>query len=287
MIRLLESLRLWQKALLPIALCAMVATGLSAKLLLEMSDADKRYTKLLDRDAVATVWATRMNASAIELDRMALRGISNDAIDYAAERREIEALNAKFTERAQKTAAFLAGTPHAAKVPEFERAFASMLRVALEANKMSADGQKQDAIRNLRQNFDPMLTTMRLQLENFANAVLQEIQADSDQLTIDLQVNQRTAIYLIVGSVTAVLALGLWIALRGVVAPLKVLALNVGQLAEGKFDTQISGASRGDEIGGIARAIETFRATLLEAERRKAEQEAANQRTAEVENAPP
>ena len=105
--RLLESLRLWQKALIPIVLCALVAVGLSAKLLSALDTTSRDYNNLLDQEAEASVWATRMGATVIDLARVTWRAMADDSSDAATERRDIEVLLSVFTERAAKTRTLL------------------------------------------------------------------------------------------------------------------------------------------------------------------------------------
>ena len=76
------------------------------------------------------------------------------------------------------------------------------------------------------------------------------------------------------------LALSLWIVLRGVTGPLKRLAGTADALAVGQLDIPAPEQGRRDEVGAIARALETLRgaaqqARTLEAAARTAEQQAA------------
>ncbi len=61
--------------------------------------------------------------------------------------------------------------------------------------------------------------------------------------------------------------------MRGVGAPVRVLAGQIGRLAEGDTSLVIDGVARRDEIGIMARALEVFRASMIEAERLRLEQE--------------
>jgi len=68
-----------------------------------------------------------------------------------------------------------------------------------------------------------------------------------------------------------IVALSAVVVLRRVVRPLGRLAAEVGRLAEGELTTPASGATRDDEIGSVARAIETLRLRSLDARRLDAE----------------
>jgi len=51
-----------------------------------------------------------------------------------------------------------------------------------------------------------------------------------------------------------VLVLGLWISLRGIVAPIKALTATTAQLAGGELQIEVPGTWRGDDRGGRAGA---------------------------------
>lgn len=71
--RLLGSLKVWQKALLPLALCAMVAAGLSTKLIVELETTTTDYDHLIESEAPAAVWAARLNVTTMDLGRLLWR----------------------------------------------------------------------------------------------------------------------------------------------------------------------------------------------------------------------
>jgi methyl-accepting chemotaxis protein len=76
----------------------------------------------------------------------------------------------------------------------------------------------------------------------------------------------------------AVLALTLLFAAlmnRGVVRPLKALTAGMRRLADGDFSVVLPGLGRGDEIGEVAAAVETFKAKAVEKARREADEREA------------
>jgi len=86
-------------------------------------------------------------------------------------------------------------------------------------------------------------------------------------------------IILTLGMVLAGLALvmlGGFFAIRAwVVTPVRVLQETMGRLAGGNFQTNVDGLERRDEIGGMSRAVQTFKAAGLDKLRLEAEAEAA------------
>jgi methyl-accepting chemotaxis protein len=67
---------------------------------------------------------------------------------------------------------------------------------------------------------------------------------------------------------------------RGIVRPLRTLAAGMRRLAAGEFDILLPGLGRGDEIGEIAGAVETFKANAIEKGQRDVEEREAQARAA-------
>jgi methyl-accepting chemotaxis protein len=75
----------------------------------------------------------------------------------------------------------------------------------------------------------------------------------------------------ILGGLVLVLAVG-FVALRGwLVAPIKSLMKTMGQLAGGNYEARVTGLERRDEVGGMSRAVQTFKEAGLEKIRLEAE----------------
>lgn len=98
-----------------------------------------------------------------------------------------------------------------------------------------------------------------------------------DLLSSDLQTTRRTMQWVevqIVLSLSALVVLaGLagWLTTRSITRPLKRLNEVLRQLAKGRFDVEVSGADRVDEIGDIARSAVIFREGGIERLRLEAE----------------
>ena len=76
--------------------------------------------------------------------------------------------------------------------------------------------------------------------------------------------------------------LSLYISRSRVVRPISLMTSAMGELARGKFEVEIPGRERGDEIGAMAASVQVFKENGLEAQRLKAAQE-ENERRAQVE----
>ncbi len=274
MTRLLSSLRIWQKSLIPLVLCALVAIGLSAKLVMTLVETDRSYSMLVDEKAPAAVWASRMGATVVDLSRITWRSIADESADQAVERRDMAALLGQFRERADKTRALLGTNPLAAKTALFQQRFEALHRTTTQALVLSQAGKTAEAVSLLQTNFNQGLAELRQELLVFAEAIMVEAATLGGELTAQADVAKQQAIYLAAGSILAVLVLGLWMALKGVVAPVIELTATMSTLAGGKLNTDVPGTERGDELGTMARTVETFRQGLLQVEQLKSDQEA-------------
>ena len=77
------------------------------------------------------------------------------------------------------------------------------------------------------------------------------------------------------------LGIAMLIVLRGVTGPLRRLSGQASRLAEGQLDHLAEGAERGDEVGEIARGLETLRLAAQRARQLEAEVEQARAQAAE------
>ena len=92
--------------------------------------------------------------------------------------------------------------------------------------------------------------------------------------------------YCLIGLATLVLAGGLLFLTIRMVAqsikrPIVRLSQTMTHLAEGKTSVEVDAIDRGDEIGEMARAVETFKTSLIERERLEADRDRTNQEKAE------
>ena len=278
MSRLLASLRIWQKSLIPLVLCALVAAGLSVKLLVAKHTADLHYSDLIDKKAPAGVWATRMGASVIDLSRLTWRAVADSSADAATERRDLEALLSQFRERANRTGVLLEGHPLQSRVTTYQQRFEVVHGIALNALSMANAGNTAEGVALLQSSFNSTFAELRRDLLVFADDIMASAEVVANQLSAEAVENRQQAIYLATGSIIAVLLLGMWMAMKGVVAPVRALTATMDTLAGGKLNTDVPGTERGDELGTMAKSVETFRQGLLQVEQLKAEQEAQKAR---------
>ena len=210
MYRLLASLKIWQKALLPLALCALVAVGLCAKLLIAKQAADAEYTALVEQKSPAATWATRMGASVIDLSRLTWRSFGDSTADAAEERRQLDALLTQFRERATRTRTLLTDSAFSSRVAGYQQRFEALHTVALNAMALEQTGKGTEAVALLQASFNQPFATLRQDLVTFADDILAEAEAAGTRLSAEAAATQREAILVVSVSLALVILLGVW-----------------------------------------------------------------------------
>ncbi|HEY2009168.1 MAG TPA: methyl-accepting chemotaxis protein [Rhizomicrobium sp.] len=130
--------------------------------------------------------------------------------------------------------------------------------------------------------YNPARKKLDDELMSLRDIINQNTQAGSR----DLSSHSQSVVWLSAGIMLGGIVLGIilsWlIAQTGIVRPLAALSACMQTLAKGRYDIEVPGTGRKDELGGMAANVEVFRDNGKEAERLKAEQEEAKRR-AEVE----
>lgn len=106
---------------------------------------------------------------------------------------------------------------------------------------------------------------------------------ETDEATAFAELNKirLTAMSVIGGSVLIAILVSL-MAARRVTAPIQALRSVTNALAENDYDIDITGKSRGDELGDLARSLDSFRDKLKQADEAAAREVAASRQTAAV-----
>ena len=117
-----------------------------------------------------------------------------------------------------------------------------------------------------------LLKTIEDRLAGDLQALMQSIHAEATRALMMLAAAVAGAL---VACLVLVYAIG-----RSVARPVAGLTASMRELAEGRFDVVLEGIDRKDEIGEMARAVETFKLKAAEKARGEAEEKMANQRAA-------
>ncbi|AWJ83255.1 chemotaxis protein [Azospirillum sp. TSH58] len=264
-----QDFRIVNKVLLVIGLMAMLAVALSTNGLVRMGSLDQSYTNLINGEAKASLWLARGTSTLNETGRLLYTMISEAdparMRNLAEEIVRQEKLLDQRLDMAGKTLPSLA-----ADIAAAHQQTGAMSKIAEEVRSLTLGGKDQEAMAVMGKRYEPafldLLSRMRALLER----------ADKD---LDNAADMATAGYqdsrlwtMIAGAVGIVVCLGLAVLLtrRTIAGPIERLTGAMRALADGNLDTIVEGQGRGDEIGGMSRALQVFKDSAIEKRRLEA-----------------
>jgi methyl-accepting chemotaxis protein len=268
MLARLDRLPIAVKSLLPVLLLLLV---LGAALVLSfrtLHETDARYSDLVRRDAAGATEAARLNIVTLDLARAAWRVTAlADAAEAVTARREIEAMPQRIAELARTIAPAVAGTPREAEVAAIQQRFLEVQRAALRAVALVEQGQRADELALLRRDFAEAVVDLRGLNRKLTDEM--ERQAATASAAVTAEVARDVLWKGLAAGAAAVVALLLagWLAVVLVGRPVTRLAAATRAIAAGEQAAPLREASRGDEVGAMARALQGFAESLGEAAR--------------------
>ncbi|MGR3761760.1 methyl-accepting chemotaxis protein [Roseobacteraceae bacterium NS-SX3] len=120
---------------------------------------------------------------------------------------------------------------------------------------------------------------MPLSLPGFSWSLVME--TDASTAFAGVQEIRMMALMMIGAAVVAAIVVS-WIAARSVTRPVHALCEATNALSEEDYDSEIAGRGRGDELGELARSLDSFRGKLKAADAAAAREEQAARQTAAV-----
>ncbi|MBI3434803.1 MAG: MCP four helix bundle domain-containing protein, partial [Proteobacteria bacterium] len=241
---------------------------------------DHAYSKFLENDAQAWVLAPRLARNIYQTRYLMLRLIAEpDVEEMRKVEKEITSAfeeNAKFTKRLKEL------TPAEATrigvlisdAHKLQQLVAPMLKVALA-------GQKEEAQNILRNQMRPLFDELARNSTALRNDLDKSIQKGSDQLTEETNATVRLVVILMGAGLLLGIGFAIIIAILGIARPIGSLGACMEVLAKGKYDLDVAGLGRKDEVGQMASTVEVFRKNGLEVERIRVEQIEAEKRAVE------
>ncbi|HYC05115.1 MAG TPA: methyl-accepting chemotaxis protein [Azospirillaceae bacterium] len=124
----------------------------------------------------------------------------------------------------------------------------------------------------------PLIDLMRTSLRAIESRNDGIYQAADKQIAAEYSWSQVLLLGLAALGVLGGGGLSVWIVVFGVTRPLRGIIGAVARVAEGDLQVQVPALERADEVGALARALETFKAAGLENRRLQAEREEAEAR---------
>ncbi len=117
----------------------------------------------------------------------------------------------------------------------------------------------------------PAFSAVSTDMAAKVTAVVTDAHAQDDALTGVTKGAITATFVLIIGGLVAVMVGGFFAIRAWIVSPLKGLSSTMDRLARGDYQVRVEGESRGDELGGMARAVQVFKDAGLEKQRLEAE----------------
>jgi len=261
----------------------------------QMRDINNSYTTLVEGNAAATVDIARANREV-----QATRGdisdlmIADTQADNVAAKAEITAAEQAYTDDLAKAAA--AAPAFAADIDALSTqglsvvddqcaaSIAAGLKATAPADVLAS---QQMYLTDCSSKFPPLVAAVAAENDRIAAATTQQAAALSGVTGSTIGITYAG----IIGGLVVVMAIGFFAIRAWVVMPIKGLQAVMGRLAGGDFKASVEGGDRGDELGGMARAVQVFKDAGLEKLRLESEARAlaarmeADRQAAEAERA--
>jgi methyl-accepting chemotaxis protein len=236
-----------------------------------MSQIDDGYTRFLEREALAWVTSVRLNRNVYRTWYFAYRAIAETSEDEIAKaetelRKTIEETTT-LTKLVKDNAKGLEAAVDAieAKSQELGRLVGPMMVLAVQ-------NRNDEAVAYAHATLDPKFQAIAKDAADLRTALDKMIKTGSGDLNA---MTERTISLtqilagagLVIGVVLAAL-----IAIFGIVRPIRNLVACMETLASGKYDIEVPGNERKDEVGTMAKMVEVFRKNGIEVENMRTEQ---------------
>jgi methyl-accepting chemotaxis protein len=270
----LENLKVASKVMLSLALMALIVVGAVIYASVRMYSIDSGYSSLLDQDAGMSKllgWASQ---------RLTAEGHLEYQLILESTPKGVETLKAKMAKNEKEfhdLAAQAKGKnpAMAGRIDQIAQGFDTVLNLGKQAQDLVEKSHDVEALDLVRQKFDPALTKMETDLTTLVEEVDATMQRDAKTLTSSTSTTVLTTQIMVGIGLIAVFGLALVITLFGVSKPLTSMSEIMGELAKGRFDVDVFGQNRVDEIGVIARSVQVFKENGRAMEKMRAEQEAS------------
>ena len=271
--RILANMRVWQKTLLPLGLMAVTTICLTIFMLRGASNMDAAYTKLLEDDVHAALWATRANVSVIDTARMGWMAMGEANIQVKqAELQELDKVKSTFADRLSHARKL--DSEHETEYAAIEANYKIAYEAIVEAVQLSIAGKQAAGLEIMGKRLPPAVTSMRATLRSVVEKLDKALADQSHELHGDAISTQNLSITIAALSVLLISACGVWIAMSGMAGPIKRMTDAMTRLASGDKTVDVVGVERKDEIGHMAKAVQVFKDNMIEMERLQTEQRA-------------
>jgi methyl-accepting chemotaxis protein len=273
-------MRVWQKALLPLAMLGLAALAVTLFMSSRMGMVDDAYSRLIEHEAKAAVESSRAARDIADLWALSYQTIVESDVPT------MQALIAKMKDAGASYAAHLdlirptaAGQPEIlSQISELQAQFEAALDASLKSGALSLQNTaaaNAAAAKLLHAQFEPLMVRLRAGTDVLRDKLLKRLDAGSDDLSATTNGTRSASVAGAVAAIALCMALGLLVSISGLVKPLAALNETLARLGRRDWHVTIGGQERRDEIGAMARTIDTLRQSGIEGDRLAAEAAAA------------
>jgi methyl-accepting chemotaxis protein len=259
-----------------LAMLAFVSLAVTVFATTRMQLIDDNYGALLDGPGVANLALARASRNMVYVDRSIYRLIgSASAETIAAAQEEITDNDGFFDKQVNKAIKALPGEADEIRQVSdaYKAALSSTCAETLQRGRSPADDDKKQAAALMQSQCDPAFHKSIEDMSALTNHILKNSDDASDKTAaVTVSTIRYTYLSVAVGLVM-VMTLAAYLTRSGISKPIGGLSANLNEIAQGNLSVTVAGTSRGDEIGTIARAVESLMENLRRAERLGREQE--------------
>ncbi|MCW8086757.1 GGDEF domain-containing protein [Sabulicella glaciei] len=251
-----------------LALTQMAAVGLGGAVhaVTQLSRTDTTYTRVLEQEAAGMVLVTRAGLHAHNDSRL-LQSLFVER-DMPARQRilgERDRAQRRFRDAIARAQDVL--PKETAALDDIERHFETMFDSGQRIEAALLAGEDERALRMLQEERLPAFESFRRVAQTEVARLHRRMDEISEEATRKAERAWQVTLLTAVLAVLLALFLAAWLLRRTVIAPLDAVAARMRALEAGDDRAPVPGQERADEIGRMARALESFRLAAIERRR--------------------
>ena len=241
---------------------------------LKMSGIDRTYSALLSSDAKGAVMTMKLNARLLDTGRLMFMLIAeSDTEKLQKIDKDISANVDKLRDYLKTTKTLL--PTRRGEIDQLEQGFEALIAGSTEIRAKAVVNNNAEAMRLMRDRFEPGLATLRASMNAMAQTTQDSLDKASDAATDETNSAIRMTYVTIGIGLSLVLILAVVLSRRTLSQPIVAMEEVMERLAARDYTVTITGTERRDEVGAMAKAVQTFKDGMIRADAAAAEQEAA------------
>ncbi|MBV9511406.1 MAG: methyl-accepting chemotaxis protein, partial [Caulobacteraceae bacterium] len=273
MLSLFDNTKIATKSIIPVMGMAVLFASIVALAGFELKTATSQYAEMTDRADPAVVAMLRVSKDMAQLGYNLYKSSTLTCLGAdGATCRELDASLASSLDDGLKNLdrTSTLDPAHLADVESFKGRFKTVAAAVRNALALSDQDKNAEAAKAMA-TADPEIRALMEDIRTFDDQRLADTAARS--ATLDTSANHALTIMIMSGVAAALggLAAAIWMSRITVANPLVRLSERMRALATGDLTVNVEGAQRRDEIGTMAKAVQTFKDNALKLEAAEAE----------------